>query len=108
MIMKLKIGDRVRVRINKIQENGCYCSLGQGYFGFIPNVLMPSFIDEKWHCTNAVNEIVDVVIYDIKNNGFILLSDEIKFMVPALSPEKMKDKGQRKVWLHGKQRHWSI
>ena len=41
---------------------------------------MPSFIDEKGHCTNAVNEIVDVVIYDIKNNGFILLSDEIKFM----------------------------
>lgn len=78
--MKLKIGDRVRVRINKIQENGCYCSLGQGYLGFMPNVLMPSFIDEKGHCTNAVNEIVDVVIYDIKNNGFILLSDEIKFM----------------------------
>lgn len=48
MIMKLKIGDRVSARINKIQENGCYCTLLHlNQFGFMPNYLMPSFFDEN-------------------------------------------------------------
>ena len=49
-----KVGDSVRVRINKIQENGCYCTflpIWKNQFGFMPNYLMPSCFDENGNFT---------------------------------------------------------
>lgn len=73
--MKYAIGDTQKARINKIQENGCYCSLTHSQFGFMPNKMMPSYFDENGNLTKSVGDQVTVVVNKISNNGFITLSD---------------------------------
>lgn len=76
--MQYSVGDKVQTRINKIQEKGCFCSflsLGKNQFGFMPNYLMPSFFDENGNFTKSVGDQVMVVINEINNEGFIILSD---------------------------------
>ena len=58
--MEYKVGDKVQGRINKVQDNGCYCTLYHSQqFGFMPNYLMPNYTDESGRCIKKVNEIVD-------------------------------------------------
>ncbi len=74
--MIYSIGDKLKARINKIQNNGCYCSLYHSQqFGFMPNYLMPSFFDENGSFTKSVGDTVMVVINKINDKGFITLSD---------------------------------
>ena len=84
--------NKFRVRINKIQENGCYCSflpLWQNQFGFMPNRLMPSLFDENGNFTKSVGDNVEVAIYNINDKGFITLSDITTY-------EKEQDKLRKK------------
>ncbi len=84
--------NKIRVRINKIQENGCYCSflpLWQNQFGFMPNRLMPSLFDENGNFTKSVGDNVEVAIYNINDKGFITLSDITTY-------EKEQDKLRKK------------
>lgn len=70
-----KVGDSVRVRINKIRENGCYCTflpLWTNQFGFMPNNLMPSCFDENGNFTKTVGDTFFVVISRITDKGIIL------------------------------------
>lgn len=74
--MEYSIGYKLKARINKIQDNGCYCSLYHSQqFGFMPNYLMPSFFDENGSLTKSVGDTVMVVINKISDKGFITLSD---------------------------------
>ena len=75
------IGEKVLVRINKIQVNGCFCSflpLWQNQFGFMPNKLMPSFFNEKGELTKSVGDNIEVVINNITERG-IILSDNFTY-----------------------------
>lgn len=70
-----KVGDSVRVRINKIQENGCYCTflpIWKNQFGFMPNYLMPSCFDENGNFTKSVGDTFFVVVNRITERGIIL------------------------------------
>ena len=74
--MKYSIGDRILVKINKIQETGCYCTflpLGDNY-GFMPKKLMRCLYEKKDIFTKKVGDKLSVVIVDISEKG-ILLSD---------------------------------
>ncbi len=69
------VGEKILVQINKIQENGCFCTFlptWQNQFGFMPNELMHSFFDENGNLTISVRDKIDVVIYKITEKGFIL------------------------------------
>ena len=69
------VGEKILVQINKIQENGCFCTFlptWQNQFGFMPNELMHSFFDENGNLTISVSDKIDVVIYAITKKGFIL------------------------------------
>lgn len=72
---EIAIGNKFKARINKIQDNGCFCSLHHKQFGFMPNYLMPSFFDENGSFTKSVGDTVMVVINKINDKGFITLSD---------------------------------
>jgi len=73
--MEYSVGEKVQARINKIQDNGCYCSLYHSLqYGFMPNNMMPSFFDDKGNFTKSVGDIVMVVIIKI-NDRCIILSD---------------------------------
>lgn len=74
--MEYSIGYKLKARINKIQDNGCFCSLSHSQqFGFMPNYLMPSFFDENGSFTKSVGDTIMVVINKINDKGFITLSD---------------------------------
>lgn len=74
--MKYAKGDKAKALINKIQGNGCYCSLYYSQqFGFMPNYLMPSFFDEDGSFTKSVGDRVMVVINRINDKECITLSD---------------------------------
>lgn len=81
-IMQYSVGDCVSVRINKIQENGCYCSflpLKLNKFGFMPQKRMPSFYDENGNIIRSKGDDVEAVINHISDNGFITLSDVVYY-----------------------------
>ena len=80
--MQYSVGDCVSVRINKIQENGCYCSflpLKLNKFGFMPQKRMPSFYDENGNIIRSKGDDVEAVINHISDNGFITLSDVVYY-----------------------------
>lgn len=73
--MQYSVGDKVETRINKIQENGCFCSflpLSKNQFGFMPNYLMPSCFDENGNITVKVGDTIIAVINKITDKGIIL------------------------------------
>lgn len=77
--MEYSVGDKVEVQINKIQENGCFCTfVGQKQFGFLPNNCMPSLFTSDKKFTKEVGAKMTVVIYLITEKG-ILLSDQSYF-----------------------------
>lgn len=90
--MKYSIRDKVWARINKIQDNGCFCTLSSSQFGFMPNYLMPSFFDENGNFTKSVGDKVLVVINKINEKGFITLSDEVSF---EKEQEKLRKKEEK-------------
>lgn len=72
--MQYKVGDIVTGRINKIKDNGCFCSflpLYQNQFGFMPNHLMPSFFDENGSFTKSVGDYIEIVINKVTERGII-------------------------------------
>lgn len=73
--MNYSVGNKVFARINKIiPEKGCYCSFSR-LFGFMPNKLMPSLLDEHGLLLKNKGDKVEVVINKITDNEFIILSD---------------------------------
>ena len=81
--MDYTIGDIIKVRINKIQENGCFCSFlteSQNKFGFLPKKLMLSYLDREGRISNKVGDVIIVVISSITDKG-IILSDESSYKV---------------------------
>lgn len=85
-------GDKISAIINRIQENGCYCSLLPRYqnkYGFMPNYLMPSFFDEDGNFKKAVGDQVFVVVNKVSDNGHIILSD-------IITEEKKQEKNRQK------------
>ena len=73
--MEYKVGGQIGVRINRIQENGCYCSfhpLRSNHYGFMPKYLMSSMIDEHNNYYVSVGDDITVVIYKITDNHFHL------------------------------------
>lgn len=73
--MEYQIGDRIKVRINKIQDNGCFCSFHpfhSGLFGFMPEKLMRSLIGEQGNYSISVGDNITVVIWEISERGFLL------------------------------------
>ena len=74
-MMEYSIGEKVNVRINKIQDNGCYCSflpLWQNQYGFMPKHLMPSYLDNQGDFTISKGDNITVVINNITDRGIIL------------------------------------
>ncbi|MBQ9254931.1 MAG: hypothetical protein IJ180_09190 [Bacteroidales bacterium] len=72
------IGKEILVQINKIQENGIYCSflpIEKRKIGFMPNYLMPTLFDKNGKFTKSVGDEISVVISKINDKGFIFLSD---------------------------------
>lgn len=87
--MNISIGDQIQVRINKIQENGCFCSIcDTDLFGFLPKNLMPSYCDGDGKIIKAVNDTILVYVKKINSEGLIMLSDVITY-------EKDKEKRER-------------
>ena len=79
--MQYSVGEKIKTRINKIQDNGCFCSffpLWQKQFGFMPNYLMPSCFDENGNITINVGDDIEVIISKITARG-IILSDILTF-----------------------------
>ena len=73
--MEYKVGDQIGVRINRIQENGCFCSfhpLRSNLYGFMPKYLMSSMIDAHNNYFVSVGDDITVVIYKITDNRFLL------------------------------------
>lgn len=73
--MPYKVGDTQLVKINKIQDNGCYCSflpLGLNEFGFMPKNYMPSCIDDNGVMTKTKGDTILAVIKEITDRGIIL------------------------------------
>lgn len=74
----MKIGDKISVKINKIKNNGCNCSIypyGRSGFGFLPNYLMPSLFDKNGKFVKSVGDLMTVVVSKINDKGFITFSD---------------------------------
>ena len=93
--MKYSIGDRILVKINKIQETGCYCTflpLGDNY-GFMPKKLMRCLYEEKDNFTKKVGDKLSVVIVDISERG-ILLSD-VETYNKDLEKKRKKEAAER-------------
>ena len=89
--MQYSVGEKIKTRINKIQDNGCFCSffpLWQKQFGFMPNYLMPSCFDENGNITINVGDDIEVIISKITARG-IILSDILTF---EKEQEKIKEK----------------
>lgn len=89
--MKYFVGEKIKTRINKIQDNGCFCSfvpLSQNQFGFMPNHLMQSYFDENGNIAINVGDYIEVVINKITTRG-IILSDIFTF---EKEQEKIKKK----------------
>lgn len=79
--MQYSVGDRISVKINKIQENGCYCSflpLWENKFGFMPNSLMSSYFDDNGNLTKIVGDSIIAIINKITDRG-IILSDVVTY-----------------------------
>lgn len=91
--IQYSVGDRIQARINKINDNGCYCSfVGQGQlWGFMPNYLMSSFFDGNGDFTKGVGDIVDVIIWKFSERGF-LLSDALAFAKEQKRLQKRMEK----------------
>jgi len=73
--MGYKAGDKIVVRINKIQDNGCYCSfhpLHCNQYGFMPKILMPSMIDSQGNFMVSVGDDITVIIEKYNEKGFLL------------------------------------
>ncbi len=80
--MRINKGDQFIGVINKIKDNGIFCSLqGSSEFGFVPNNLMSSFFDDDNNLRYGVKDKVTVYIYNINEKGQILLSDEIAYKI---------------------------
>lgn len=93
--MKYSISDRVLVKINKIQETGCYCTflpLGDKY-GFMPKKLMRCLYDEQGNFTKKVGDKLSVVIVDISEKG-MLLSD-VETYNKDLEKKRKKEAAER-------------
>lgn len=100
--MQYSVGDSVSVRINKIQENGCYCSfhpLRLNKFGFMPQKLMPSFYDEKGNIIRSKGDDVVAVINHISDNGFITLSDVVYYKNQQEILRKKKEQSIQKQYV---------
>lgn len=100
--MQYSVGDNVSVRINKIQENGCYCSfypLKLNMFGFMPKKLMPSFYDENGNIIKSKGDDVVAVINHISDNGFITLSDVVYYKNLQEILRKKKEKSIQKQYV---------
>ena len=70
----------VYARINKIQDDGCFCTLFEhcdGY-GFMPLHLMPDHYNNGTCDLNKGDSLI-AYIHEIKSDGFIILSDESAF-----------------------------
>lgn len=70
----------VSVKINKIQNNGCFCTflgLKEGY-GFMPQYLMSDHYNNGV-CDLDKGDTINAYIHEIKADGFIILSDEFIF-----------------------------
>ena len=97
--MQYKVGDSVAVRINKIQENGCFCSfhpLSVNKYGFMPKKLIPSFTDENGNIIKSKGDDVKAVIYYISDSGFITLSDLAYYAKEQEKLRKKADKAKQK------------
>lgn len=89
--MQYSVGEKIKTRINKIQDNGCFCSffpLWQNQFGFMPIHLMPSYFDKNGNITIKVGDNIEVIINKITTRG-IILSDILTF---EKKQEKIKKK----------------
>lgn len=93
--MEYKIGNRLHVRINKIQDNGCFCSfhpLSTGKFGFMPKYMMSSLYDENGTLTKSVGDDIEVVISNINEQGFVILSDTVYYEKEQVKLRKKEEK----------------
>lgn len=89
--MEYEKGKKLQVRINKIIDNGCYCSflpLGCKQFGFMPKNYMLSMIDEHDDFMVSVGDEIFVVINKVTERGFLLSDIE--------TYEKEQDKLRRR------------
>lgn len=93
--MEYSIGYKLNARINKIQDNGCYCTFldYSDNYGFLPKSLALSLYDENGNFTKALRDELIVVIYKIDTKGF-LLSDVATF---EKEQEKLRKKAEKAI-----------
>ena len=94
--MHYSVGDKLQVRINKIQDNGCYCTflpLWRNRFGFMPKDFMPSCRDENGCIKKKVGDTIIAVINKITDRG-IILSDELFFVREQERIRKKEEKAK--------------
>ena len=86
------IGTKIIGTVNKITENGCYCSLGKDGFGFMPKSFMDGYVNEGGNYLVSLRDRIEVVVYKIDKKGFIFLSSESSFDVMQ---EKERERQER-------------
>ena len=80
MKRSIKEDYEVYVKINKIQDNGCFCTFLGRYegYGFMPKQLMTDHYNNGV-CDLDKGDTITAYIHEIKADGFIILSDESVF-----------------------------
>lgn len=90
--MIYKVGDTQLVKINKIQENGCFCSFIPLYlnqYGFMPKTFMPSYIDDNGDIAKNIGDKIVTVIKEITDRGIILC--DVQFYIKEQERLKKKE-----------------
>lgn len=78
--MCYSIGDKVIGIINKIQDDGFYCSIkGTKDYGFLPKKSAKSFYDDAETFVKKLQDQVELYVQKIDSKGFIFFQDETAY-----------------------------
>lgn len=97
----IEIGYKIIGTVNKINEDGCYCSLGTSGFGFMPKNLMDGLIGEDGNYLFSLKDKIEVCVYKIDKKGFILLSSEKSY--EAFQERQKEREEHRKIIMEKKE-----
>lgn len=91
--MRIKEEYKVLARINKIQNNGCFCDFlpfasYEGYYGFMPQSLMFDHYDNGV-CDLKKFDTITAYVHEVKSDGLVILSDEFVFKQKLASEKSM-------------------
>ncbi len=94
--MNYKVGDKIQVKINKIQDNGCFCTFwdNSDNFGFLSKKLATTFCDKDGNFKISRNDTISVYIHTISEKGFLL--SDIEAIRPQLDKIRKRNEIEEK------------